>query len=94
MIAPSPIARRKTEVANAYGLHLRPAGRFVELAQGFAAEIRVLCNGTVANGKSVLDVIGLGAVDGTELVLEACGPDAEQAVAALAELVATRFPMN
>lgn len=86
-----PMARRQVEILNFYGLHLRPADRFVRLASTFQSEIRVHCHGGVFNGKSILDLTTLAAECGVKLDLEARGPDAEQAVTALAELVAAKF---
>jgi phosphocarrier protein HPr len=69
------------------GLHLRPAARLVSLAKSFRSEIRVLCKGTMANGKSILDLVTLAAECGTTLDIVAQGPDAEEAVAALSGLI-------
>ncbi len=85
------IARRQVEVRNSSGLHLRPAYKFVELALHFQAEIRVHHNGNEINGKSILDLATLAAECRTYLELEARGPDAVQAVDALAALFASRF---
>jgi phosphotransferase system HPr (HPr) family protein len=68
-------------------LHARPAGMFVREAARCAAEIRVEANGRSANAKSILDVLGLGATGGTELVISASGADAAEAVERLSELV-------
>lgn len=81
------IARRQVAVNNVLGLHLRVAGRFVKLASTFQSEVEVHCNGIVANGKSILSLVSLGAECGTMLALEAQGCDAEDAVAALAILI-------
>jgi phosphocarrier protein HPr len=86
-----PTARRPVVILNALGLHLRPADLFVGLARRFSAEIKVHCDGRAVDGESVLDLVTLAAEGGTRLDLEARGPDAEAAVAALAELVAARF---
>ena len=86
-----PTVRRPVVVLNALGLHLRPADRFVGLAKQFAAGIRVHRDGRAVDGKSILDLALLAAECGTRLDLEARGPDAEAAVAALAELVSARF---
>jgi len=70
-------------------LHARPAGAFVRAAASFAASIEVRANGRQANGKSILEILGLGADGGSELAISASGDDAAAAVADLAELVAT-----
>ena len=85
---PPPIARLTVEVGHPLGLHLRPAARFAETARRFAAEVRVRCHGAEADGKSVMDLLCLVAVTGTSLILEASGPDAAEAVEALADVVA------
>jgi phosphocarrier protein HPr len=84
------IARRHVGVSNVLGLHLRVAGRFVKLANAFQSEVRVHCNGVVANGKSILDLLSLAAECGTMLALEAQGCDAEDAIAALADLISAQ----
>jgi phosphocarrier protein HPr len=73
---------------------VRPAARFVKLAHSFQSEVRVDYQGTKVNGKSLLDMTGLAAECGTVLDLEAEGPDTEEALAALADLVAAGFHMT
>jgi phosphocarrier protein HPr len=86
-----PVVRRQVEILNSLGLHMRPADKFVKLAQRYRSEIRVIHNGNEFNGKSILDLTSVAAECGTRLELEARGPDASEAIAALAELVAARF---
>jgi phosphocarrier protein HPr len=88
------VARRQVEITNSLGLHLRPADKFVKLALRYQAEIRVHYNGNQFNGKSILDLTTLAAECGTRLELEARGPDAAQAIEALADLVSARFYEN
>jgi phosphocarrier protein len=85
------VERRQVEITNSLGLHLRPADKFVKLATRFQSEIRVYYNGSVFNGKSILDLTTLAAECGTRLELEAKGPDAPEAIHALAELVLAQF---
>jgi phosphocarrier protein len=73
---------------------MRPSTRFVKLASTFQSEVTVEFQGTRANGKSILEMTSLAAERGTYLELEARGPDAEEAIAALAELVAAGFHMD
>ncbi len=91
MTQDSHVARRQVEILNAYGLHLRPADKFVRLAHQFQAEISIHYQGHQFNGKSILDLTTLAAECGTRLDLEARGPDAEEALTALADLVSARF---
>ena len=85
-----PITR--ISIRDPYGLHLRLADRIAHLAERFRAEVRVLTRGREADGESILDLLGLAAAGGNRLELEAQGPDAQRAVAALADLIATWSP--
>jgi phosphocarrier protein HPr len=85
------IARRTVVVTNPQGLHARPADLFVKLARRFAANVEVIKDSERVDGKSILAMLTLAAVENTELVIEASGADAEEAVAALAELFARNF---
>jgi phosphoenolpyruvate-protein phosphotransferase len=69
------------------GLHARPATAFVEIAKGFQAEIRVRHGSRVANGKSLVSLLKLGANRGATLWLTAQGLDEDAALAALAAAV-------
>jgi len=78
-------------ISNEYGLHLRPADLFARMAIGFVSDITVRHNDRAVNGKSILDLATLAAECGAVLCIEATGPDAELAVAALARLVESDF---
>ena len=79
------------EIINQLGLHARAAARFVETASRFTAEVTVANGDESVSGKSILGLMMLAAGQGTQLSLTACGPDAEPAIDALAELIAQRF---
>jgi phosphotransferase system HPr (HPr) family protein len=84
---PTTRVSRVVEVTNPLGLHLRVGAEVARLAQRFRAEVRVGCDGRTASGRSALELMTLGAASGCRLVLEADGPDAEAAVAALVDLI-------
>ena len=84
------VARRQIGIGNVLGLHMRAAHQFVRLAGQFQSEVGVWCNGIAANGKSILDLLSLAAECGTTVALEARGCDAEDAVAALANLISAQ----
>jgi phosphocarrier protein HPr len=69
-------------------LHARPAGAFVKTALQFQSSVTVASNGKLANAKSILAVLALGAAGGTMLRLSAEGDDAAAALDALAICVA------
>ncbi len=79
-------------VTNRLGIHARPATVFVQAAAKFQADI-FLSKGDVSrvNGKSIMGVMMLAAEQGAEVLVEAEGTDAAQAVDALAELLVNDF---
>jgi phosphocarrier protein len=83
----TPEVERTVRVSNKYGLHARPAAEFVKLAGRFRSTIWVRKADIEVNGKSIMGVMMLAAENGSELVIRAAGPDAEDAVASLIELV-------
>lgn len=89
-----PKASRDVLVSNKLGLHARPAMQFVDLANKFASKLIVRKGGpepAEADGKSVMQMIILAAVEGTPLKIEADGNDADAAVQKLAELFESKF---
>jgi len=78
------------EIKNAEGLHMRPAMQFVDTASRFDCDILVSNGQTNADGKSIMQMSMLAATCGTRLNLRAEGPEAEQALEALRELVEVR----
>lgn len=72
-------------------MHARAAVKFVQLAAHFKSEIRVMKDGTSVNGKSIMGLLTLVAALGFSIVIEAEGPDADDAVKALGDLVDNGF---
>ena len=70
-------------------LHARPAADFVRTAMSFTADVTVSAGERMADAKSLLSVLALGAKGGSELRLAAAGDDAAAALDALRERVAT-----
>ena len=62
----------------------------MRLANAFQSDVKVHCKGIIADGKSILSLLCLAAECGTMLALEAQGCDAEDAVAALANLISAQ----
>jgi phosphocarrier protein HPr len=82
---------RSLHIRNRLGLHARAAVKFVQLAGRFKSEIKVRKDGQEVNGKSIMGLLTLVAALGMEIVVAAEGPDADDAVAALAALVDRGF---
>jgi phosphocarrier protein HPr len=85
------VIERQATIVNQEGLHARPAARIVKLASTFTSEIELAKDGLDVNGKSIMGVMMLAAECGSSITIRADGPDAEQAVQALSELVASGF---
>jgi len=83
---------RSVTVENEQGLHMRPAYLFAETAARFESQIEVVKDDQRIDGKSVLSILTLGAAKGTQLELNATGPDASEAVNVLSQLLASGFP--
>jgi phosphotransferase system HPr (HPr) family protein len=78
-------------IRNRVGLHARPLSLFNELVRRFEAEVLISKGGQPVNAKSPLKVLALAVHQNDEVTIRAEGPDAEAALAAIAELVADNF---
>lgn len=85
------MTERSVRIVNKNGLHARPAAELVKVASKFQSDITMVRDDLEVNGKSIMGVMMLAAEYGAELLIRASGPDADQAVNALADLVAARF---
>jgi phosphotransferase system HPr (HPr) family protein len=84
-------ATRKVTVTHAPGLHARPCLAIINTVRRFQSEVTI-CNGDeVANAAEILELMSLGVPQGTEVTLEAKGPDAVEAVDALERLFVDNF---
>ena len=77
----------EVRIKNAEGLHMRPAMKFVDIANQYDSEITVSNDKTSVDGKSIMQMSMLAATYGTKLKIWAEGPDAEKLIDALRELV-------
>jgi phosphocarrier protein len=82
---------REVTVKNSVGLHARPATFFIQKANEFKASIFVEKEERRINAKSLLGLLSLGIIQGTVITIMAEGPDDEEAVAALEELITSNF---
>jgi len=71
-------------VIDSSGLHARPAARFVQTASRYTSRIVIRHDGREADAKSLIALLGLTIRPSTEITLTADGPDADEALAALA----------
>ena len=78
---------------NPLGLHARAAAKVVRLAKEFESSITIVRpnRGRSADARSILNILELGAKQGSQLTIEANGPDEDQAVVALQQLISSGF---
>ncbi len=87
----SGAAVRTVEIVNKRGLHARASAKFVKLASGFDAEVRVSKDGHTVDARSIMGLMMLAAGPGCCIDIEAEGADAEAVVEALQLLVSAKF---
>lgn len=78
-------------IENKTGIHARPASLFVQTATKFKSKVQVKAKGKTVDAKSILMIMSMGLVKGTEITICADGPDEADAVKALQELVVSKF---
>ena len=85
------MAERTVQIVNKNGLHARPAAEIVKTAGKFSSDVTIVRDDLEVNGKSIMGVMMLAAECGATITLRAQGPDADDAIAAIASLVAHKF---
>ena len=84
-------AQQTVRVGLEQGLHMVPCSLIVRTAERFPCEIQIQKEDRSADAKAILDLLTLSAENGNELVLEARGAEADEAVKALARLFESNF---
>ena len=82
---------KKIIISNKLGLHARAAAKFVRIASGFQSEIMIHLGDHKVSGKSIMGIMMLAAGKGTEISLVTVGPDEDEAMTALENLIINRF---
>ncbi len=83
--------KKRLKIINKLGLHARAAVKLVNTASRFGSEIIIIYNNREINAKSVMNVMVLGASQGTEIELVVTGSDEAAAFSALEELINDKF---
>mgnify|MGYP000169634265 CR=1 FL=1 len=78
-------------INNKFGIHARPASIFVQTATKFKSKVQIQAKGKTVDAKSILMIMSMGLVKGTEITIVADGPDEAEAAKALKDLVASKF---
>ncbi|WJR77973.1 HPr family phosphocarrier protein [Bradyrhizobium sp. NP1] len=88
---PAGAVSRELLIVNKRGLHARASAKFVQTVERFNAEVWVTRGSETVGGTSIMGLMMLAAAPGTTIVVSAIGPDAEAAISAITELVASKF---
>jgi phosphocarrier protein len=78
-------------IKNKLGLHARAAAMFVRLSNKFSSDIKLMKDGYEVNGKSILGILSLAAIQGTEVKISVQGEDAREALAEIEKLIESGF---
>ncbi len=82
---------KKIIINNKLGLHARAAAKFVRIASGFQSEIMIHLGTREVNGKSIMGIMMLSAGKGTEINIITIGPDENEAMSSLEDLIINKF---
>ena len=82
---------RTANIRNQRGLHARAAAKFVKLAGGFKAQVRVIKGDMDVSGTSIMGLMMLAAGIGSDIELRASGAQASEAMQALLDLIERKF---
>jgi len=85
------IKEQEVEILNRYGLHARPAAKFVQTAKKFKSDIFVEKDGERIDAKSIMGVLMLACAKGHKIKLIADGDDADIAIEELVNLINDKF---
>ncbi len=85
------MVKKEIAIINRLGLHARAAAKFVKLANRFKASVKIEKAGILIDGKSILGILTLAAVQGTNITLKISGTDEKSALNALISLIENRF---
>ena len=85
------MVEKKIIIKNKLGLHARAAVKFVNLANRFRSSVKIEKDGNEIDGKSILGILTLAAVQGTQIKLKVSGKDEDSALRALATLINNKF---
>jgi phosphocarrier protein HPr len=82
---------KKVTIINKLGLHARAAAKFVHLSNRFSSSVKIEKDGNQVDGKSILGILTLAAVQGSKITLVVSGKDQKEALKALVSLIENRF---
>ena len=85
------LEERNIRITNKLGLHVRPAAQLAELANKYQSQIAINIDKRSVNAKSIIELLTLGATEGTMLTFRAEGEDAAAALDSIQQLIENKF---
>ena len=85
------MAKKEFTITNKLGIHARPAAQFVKTANRFKADVFVEKDGEEVDGKSIMGLMMLAAGHGSVILVSTDGPDEEEAMNAIGDLITRKF---
>ena len=88
---PAGAVSKELLIINKRGLHARASAKFVQTVEKFSAEVWVTRGSETVGGTSIMGLMMLAAGLGTTIKVSAAGPEADEAIAAITQLVESKF---
>ena len=88
---PAGAVSKELLITNKRGLHARASAKFVQTVERFSSEVWVTRGGETVGGRSIMGLMMLAAGPGTTITVSALGPDADEAIKAITDLVDSKF---
>ncbi|ABR46796.1 Phosphotransferase system, phosphocarrier protein HPr [Alkaliphilus metalliredigens QYMF] len=85
------MCRGEVVLTNELGLHARAASAFIKESSKYKCEIKILKDNNEYNGKSIISILGMGAVTGDSITIICDGSDEKKALETLIQLVKNQF---
>ena len=83
--------QREVTIVNRHGLHARPAVKLVSVCSKYVSNVVLVVNGRRAEGRRLMAILLLSASMGTQILVQAQGPDEKEAVEAVSRLISNGF---
>lgn len=85
------MTEKTVTIVNKLGMHARPASLLVQTVSKFESVVKIIKDETEANARSIMSVMMLAAEKGSQLLIQADGPDEQDVLDAIEKLVADKF---
>jgi phosphocarrier protein len=83
--------QREVTIVNRLGLHARAAVKVVSLCSKYVSSVVLVVNGRRAEGRRLMAILMLSASVGSQVLIQAQGPDEKEAVEAVTRLISNGF---